>query len=458
METKVLVKDELKEEKIWRLIIKYSVPAILAMMVTSLYNTVDRAFIGSMKDVGALAISGLGVTMPILTILGAFCVGLAVGGSTNIAIKLGEGNKEEAEKALGNTIAIELLVGIVMMSISIFFLEDILYIFGASNDTIKYSMDYMSVIMYGTWFNLPGFAMNSAIRADGNPKFASKMMIIACLFNLILDPIFIFGFGMGIKGAALGTVICQLVICLWSGYYFTFGKSNLKLKLKNIKIESKIIKGILVIAITPFCMELASGFIHLITNKVLKVYGGDLAIGAMTAITSINLLFLMPVYGISQGMQTIIAYNYGAKQFERAKKALLIGIVAATIVLSFGIFAILLFPKLFIGIFTKDAILTDLALNGIYIYSLTLPAIGICILGTVYFQSIGSAKKSIVLSLLRQVIVFIPLILIVPKYFGLNGVWAAQPLADLVSMIIIGLFLIKELNIVNYRVKNKRSY
>lgn len=444
METKVLVKDELKEEKIWRLIIKYSVPAILAMMVTSLYNTVDRAFIGSMKDVGALAISGLGVTMPILTILGAFCVGLAVGGSTNIAIKLGEGNKEEAEKALGNTIAIELLVGIVMMSISIFFLEDILYIFGASNDTIKYSMDYMSVIMYGTWFNLPGFAMNSAIRADGNPKFASKMMIIACLFNLILDPIFIFGFGMGIKGAALGTVICQLVICLWSGYYFTFGKSNLKLKLKNIKIESKIIKGILVIAITPFCMELASGFIHLITNKVLKVYGGDLAIGAMTAITSINLLFLMPVYGISQGMQTIIAYNYGAKQFERAKKALLIGIVAATIVLSFGIFAILLFPKLFIGIFTKDAILTDLALNGIYIYSLTLPAIGICILGTVYFQSIGSAKKSIVLSLLRQVIVFIPLILIVPKYFGLNGVWAAQPLADVVSMIIIGLFLIKE--------------
>ena len=444
METKVLVKDELKEEKIWRLIIKYSVPAILAMMVTSLYNTVDRAFIGSMKDVGALAISGLGVTMPILTILGAFCVGLAVGGSTNIAIKLGEGNKEEAEKALGNTIAIELLVGIVMMSISIFFLEDILYIFGASNDTIKYSMDYISVIMYGTWFNLPGFAMNSAIRADGNPKFASKMMIIACLFNLILDPIFIFGFGMGIKGAALGTVICQLVICLWSGYYFTFGKSNLKLKLKNIKIESKIIKGILVIAITPFCMELASGFIHLITNKVLKVYGGDLAIGAMTAITSINLLFLMPVYGISQGMQTIIAYNYGAKQFERAKKALLIGIVAATIVLSFGIFAILLFPKLFIGIFTKDAILTDLALNGIYIYSLTLPAIGICILGTVYFQSIGSAKKSIVLSLLRQVIVFIPLILVVPKYFGLNGVWAAQPLADLVSMIIIGLFLIKE--------------
>ena len=444
MESQAVIKDELKEEKIWRLIIKYSVPAILAMMVTSLYNTVDRAFIGSMKDVGALAISGLGVTMPILTILGAFCVGLAVGGSTNIAIKLGEGNKKEAEKSLGNTVAIELLVGIVMMIISIFYLEDILYFFGASNDTIKYSMDYMSVIMCGAWFNLPGFAMNSAIRAEGNPKFASNMMIIGCLLNLILDPIFIFGFDMGIKGAALGTVICQLVICLWSGYYFTLGKSNLKLKLKNIKIESKIIKGIVVIALTPFCMELASGFIHLITNKVLKLYGGDLAIGAMTAITSINLLFLMPVYGISQGMQTIIAYNYGAKQFDRAKKALSIGILGAAGILSFGLIAILLFPKHFISIFTKDARLMELALNGISIYSLTLPAIGICILGTVYFQSIGSAKKSIILSLLRQVIVFIPLILIVPKYFGLNGVWAAQPLADIVSMIIIVLFLIKE--------------
>ena len=444
MESQAVIKDELKEDKIWRLIVKYSVPAILAMMVTSLYNTVDRAFIGSMKDVGALAISGLGVTMPILTILGSFCVGLAVGGSTNIAIKLGEGNKKEAEKSLGNTVAIELLVGIVMMIISIFYLEDILYFFGASNDTIKYSMDYMSVIMCGAWFNLPGFAMNSAIRAEGNPKFASNMMIIGCLLNLILDPIFIFGFGMGIKGAALGTVICQLVICLWSGYYFTSGKSNLKLKLKNIKIESKIIKGIVVIALTPFCMELASGFIHLITNKVLKLYGGDLAIGAMTAITSINLLFLMPVYGISQGMQTIIAYNYGAKQFDRAKKALSIGILGAAGILSFGLIAILLFPKHFISIFTKDARLMELALNGISIYSLTLPAIGICILGTVYFQSIGSAKKSIVLSLLRQVIVFIPLILIVPKYFGLNGVWAAQPLADIVSMIIIGLFLIKE--------------
>ena len=451
MTSKIETTNELRDDKVLRLVIKYSIPAILAMMVTSLYNTVDRAFIGSMKDVGALAISGLGVTMPFMTILGAFCVGLAVGGSTNIAIKLGEGNKEEAEKALGNTFAIELFVGIAMMIISAFFLEDILYFFGASSDTIKYSMDYMSVIMCGAWFNLPGFAMNSAIRGEGNPKLASKMMITSCLLNLILDPIFIFGFGMGIKGAALGTVICQLVICLWSTYYFTKGKSNLKLRLKNIRIESKIIKGILVIALTQFCMELSAGFIHLITNKVLKLYGGDLAIGAMTAITSINLLFYMPVFGISQGMQTIIAYNYGAKQFDRAKKALSIGMIGAIGILSLGLIATRLFPEILIGIFTKDATLMELALNGISIYSLTLPAVGICILGAVYFQSIGNAKMSIVLSLLWQVIVFIALILLIPKLLGLNGVWAAQPLADIISTLIIVGFLIKEFKVDSVR-------
>lgn len=437
--------NDLRDERIGKLLLKYSIPAILAMMVTSLYNTVDRAFIGSMEGIGALAISGLGVTMPLFTILGAFCVAIAVGGSTNIAIKLGEGNKEDAEKILGSTVAIEILVALVMLIVSVFFLEDILYLFGASNDTIKYAMDYMSVIMFGAWFNLPGFAMNSAIRAEGNPKFAANMMIVSCLLNLVLDPIFIFGFNMGIKGAAIGTIICQLLICVWSGYYFTLGKSSLKLRLKNIRVESRLWKAIIIIALTPFFMELAAGFIHLITNRVLKVYGGDLAIGAMTTITSINLLFLMPVFGISQGMQTIIAYNHGAKQYDRARKTISIALVGATIVLAFGLLVTRLWPEQLISIFTKDNELTRLALNGISIYSLTLPTIGISILGTVYFQSIGSAKKSMVFSLLRQVIIFIPIILVVPNMYGLNGVWISQPIADIGAMLIVGAFLIKEL-------------
>ena len=437
----------LKEEKISKLLLKYSVPAILAMMVASLYNTVDRAFIGSIKDVGSLAISGLGVTMPLFTILGAFCVAIAVGGSTNISIKLGEGNKEEAEKILGNTFLLELIVGISIMVIGTIFLEDILYIFGASNDTLKYAKEYMSVILFGAWFNLPGFALNSAIRADGRPKLAANMMIVSCILNLILDPIFIFCFDMGIQGAAIGTIICQLVICIWSMHYFTRGKSNLKLKVKNIKIKFNILKPIIVIALTPFFMELASGSIHLVTNRVLKIYGGDLSIGAMAAITSICLMFLMPVFGLSQGMQTIIAYNYGAKEYDRARKALFSAIIAGTIILTLGFVLIKIYPEKFIGIFTNDDKLISLALNGIKIYSITLPIIGISILGTVYFQSIGSAKVSMVLGLLRQVIILIPVILVVPKIYGLDGVWMSQPIADLGAMIVVGLFLIRDIKI-----------
>ena len=439
----------LKEEKISKLLLKYSVPAILAMMVTSLYNTVDRAFIGAIKDVGALALSGLGVTMPLFTILGAFCVAIAIGGSTNISIKLGEGNKEDAEKILGNTFALEFVVAIAIILIGVFFLDDILYLFGASKDTITYARDYMSVIFAGAWFNLPGFSLNSAIRAEGNPKLASKMMIVTCLLNLILDPIFIFVFDMGIKGAALGTVICQLTICLWSLHYFTIGKSNLKLKLKNIRLDKKFIKIIVIIALTPLFMELAAGFIHLVTNRVLQVYGGDLAIGAMTAVTSISLMFLMPVFGLSQGMQTIIAYNYGAKQIDRAKKTLLMAIVAATGLLTVGCILIQMFPEFFVSIFTKDKDLMNLAVNGININLITLPTIGISILGAVYFQCIGRAKLSMILSILRQVIILIPVILVVPKIFGLNGVWFSQPIADIGAMIIISFFLVREFKVKN---------
>ena len=434
----------LRHENISKLLLKYSVPAILAMMVTSLYNTVDRAFIGSMKNVGALAISGLGITMPLFTILGAFCVGIAVGGSTNVSIKLGEGNKEEAEKIIGSTFALEFAVGMIMVLVGIFFLDDILYSFGASNSTIKYARDYMSVIFAGAWFNLPGFALNSCIRGEGNPKLAAKMMITACILNLILDPIFIFGLDLGIKGAAIGTVISQLFIFIWSTYYFTLGKSNLKLKLKNIRLNSKLIKLILSISITPFFMELAAGSIHLVTNKILKIYGGDLSIGAMTSVTSISLMFLMPIFGLSQGMQTIIAYNYGAKQEKRARKTLFVGMLYGTIFLTIGFVLVKLVPEFFVGIFTKDKILMEMAIEGININLVTLPIVGISVLGSVYFQSIGEAKKSTVLSLLRQVIILIPVIIIVPKIYGLKGVWASQPISDFLAMFVVGIFLYKE--------------
>ena len=437
--------EVLKTEKVGILLLKYSIPSILSMMITSLYNTVDRAFIGSIKDIGALAISGLGVTMPLFTILGAFCVSIAVGGSTNISIKLGEDNKVEAEKILGNMVLLEFVVGILIAFLGNLFLDDILYIFGASNSTIIYARDYMSVIFAGAFFNLPGFALNSAIRGEGNPKLSAKIMISSCILNLILDPIFIFKFNMGIKGAAIATVICQLFVFILSISYFIRGKSNLKLKLENIRIQNRFLKIIVLVGMTQFFMELASGFIHLFTNKILKIYGGDLSIGAMTIITSIVLMFLMPIYGISQGMQTIIAYNYGAGERNRVKKTLLLAILSSIIILTLGLILIQFFPESFIKIFTDDKNLTNLANEGLKINSITLPTIGVSILGAVYFQIIGESKISIFLSLLRQVILLIPILTLLPKIYGLNGVWISQPVADIISMIIVILFLFNKL-------------
>ena len=436
--------EALRHDKISKLLVKYSIPAILAMMVTSLYNTVDRAFIGSIEGVGALAISGLGVTMPIFTIIVGFGVLIAVGGSTNISIKLGAKEKDNAEKVLGNTLMLAIIISIVIMIIGTLFIDKILYLFGASEDTITYARDYIGVIFLGTPFNLIAFCLNNAIRAEGNPKLAAKTMIVGCILNLILDPIFIFVLGLGIKGAAIATVLSQIVISSWVLSYFFTNKSSLELKKENLKFDYKIVKIIIAVGMAPFLMEMATGLMHVITNNSLKAYGGDFAIGAMTAVTSISLLFMMPVFGLSQGMQTIIAYNYGAKQYDRSKKALKLAIICAVIILSTGFILIKIFPEFFIGIFNKDKELTKLAIKGINMNLFTLPIAAIAIIGPLYFQCIGKAKQSMFLILLRQFIVLIPLILILPKFLNLNGVWLAQPISDIISVIIVLIFLNKE--------------
>lgn len=436
--------ESLRYESISNLLIKYSVPAILAMMVTSLYNTVDRAFIGSIEGVGALAISGLGVTMPIFTIIVGFGVLIAVGGSTNISIKLGEQDKENAEKVLGNTLMLAIIISLIVVIVGILFIDKILYLFGASEHTISYARDYIGVIFLGTPFNLIAFCLNSAIRAEGNPKLAAKTMIVGCILNVILDPMFIFVFGLGIKGAAIATVLCQIIISIWVLSYFLRKKSSVELKKSNIKMDFKIVKVIISVGLAPFLMEMATGLIHVISNNALKVYGGDFAIGAMTCVTSIYLLFMMPVFGLSQGMQTIIAYNYGAKQYDRSKKALILAIITAIFILTTGFILIKVFPEFFISIFNKDKSLIDLAKKGININLFAMPIVSIAIIGPVYFQSIGKVKQSMFLTLLRQFIILVPLILTLPRILGLDGVWISQPIADIMAAIIVSLFLFKE--------------
>ena len=402
--------ENLAKDNISKLLVKYSIPAILAMLVTCLYNTVDRAFIGSMDGVGAYAISGLGVTMPLFTLIGAFGVAVSVGGSTNISIKLGAKDKEEAERLLGNTFALELLGGFVIMVLGLVFIDQILYAFGASAKTLPYAKDYMGVILLGAVVNLSGFSLNGAIRADGRPKLAATIMIVCSLLNLVFDPLFIFYFGFGIKGAAIGTVICQLINFIWTTYYFTKGNSNLKLRLKNIRLKKEAVIAILTISIT-----------------------------------SINLMFLMPIYGLSQGMQTLIAYNFGAKEYERTKKILLQGMFAAFVFLFGGFLLTRFFPNMFVNIFTKDAVLEKICLDGMKIYLMTLPLLGVCVLGPIYFQSIGKIKQSMFLTLLRQVILFIPIISVVPRFMEMKGVWMSQPIADILAAIIITVFLVREI-------------
>lgn len=436
--------EALRHEKIWILLFRYSIPAIIAMMVTSLYNVVDRAFIGSMEGIGSIAIAGLGVTMPVFTLIIAFGMLISVGASTRLSIKLGERNKEEAEKILGNALTLSIIISLIITVLGLVFLEEILFILGASKDSISYAKDYMSVILVGSIFNLVAFSLNNAIRAEGNPKLAARTMIVGCVLNLILDPIFIFVFDLGIKGAAIATVLCQVVVCIWVTKYFIRGKSNLKLKKCNLKLDKDIVKNVFAIGMTPFAMEVAISITHMFTNNSLKAYGGDLAIGAMTALTSILLMFMMPVFGLNQGMQTIISYNYGAKQYERAKKTLILSIIVSIVILSFGFLVVQVFPEVFVGIFNKDSDLMEIAVRGININLITLPIMGISIVGPVYFQCISKVKHSMFLTLLRQFILFIPLIIVLPIQFNLDGVWLAQPIADFIAMIIVLLFLKRE--------------
>lgn len=444
----------LGNDSIGKLLIKYSIPAIIGMMVNGLYNVVDRIFIGNIPDIGPLAITGLGVTMPIMTIILAFGMLIGIGTTTNISIKLGEGKKEEAQKLIGNAMTLSILIGIILTIVGILFADKILTLFGASESTLIYAKDYINVILIGTVVNLLSFSLNHSIRADGSPKVAAGIMIIGCLTNIILDALFIFKFNMGIKGAAVATITSQALTAMMTVLYYTTGKSNLKFSKENLILDKKLVVGVFAIGLSPFAMQLAASMVQIISNNSLRIYGGDLAIGAMTTISSISMIFLMPIFGINQGSQPIIGFNYGAKKYDRSKKAYLASLSAATIILCIGTLIVQLFPETIIGLFNKDEELMNISVKGIRIYLLMLPIIGVSVTGTNYIQSIGKAKIAMLLSLLRQVILLIPAIMLLPKLFELQGVWMAQPFADFISTLITAAILIKELK--SYKLINKK--
>ena len=434
----------LGEAPIGKLLLQYSVPAIIGMIVNALYNIVDRMFIGNIPNIGSLAITGVGITMPIMTIILAFGMLIGIGATANISLNLGKGNRPTAEKLLGNAFTLSIIVGLAIAIVGTICANPILNLFGASENTLFYAKEYLNIILLGCTFNILSFSLNSTVRADGNPKMSSLTMVIGCGINIILDYVFIFIFNLGVKGAALATIISQAITFFIILYYYTIGNSNLKLKVENFKLKKHLVTMTFAIGIAPFATQIANSLVQVIANNALKTYGSDLAIGAMTVISSLNIVFMMPIFGINQGCQPIIGFNYGAKKYKRAKETFKYATMAACVICIIGFTIIQCFPTQIISLFNNDPKLTNLAMRGIRIYLLMMPIVGINIVATSYYQSIGKAKVSMFVSLLRQVILLIPFTIILPKFIGLDGVWAAGACADSLSVIITLILLRKE--------------
>jgi putative MATE family efflux protein len=431
--------DTLITMPVGRLLLKFSLPAIGGMIVNSLYNLVDRIFVGR---IGGLAMTGIGLSLPFIMLLSAVSSLVGIGASAIISIKLGEDKKDEAQGLLGN--ALTLLIGLMLLMtlLGLFFKVPILKAFGASDATLPYALDYMTIILYGAIFQGIGTGLVNVVRAAGHPVKSMMIIILGTLLNIILDPILIFTFNMGISGAALATIIAQLVTTFLIISHFLSEKSQLKIEKENLKLHLVTIKSILSIGFAPFAMQLASVIVSTISNNALKTHGGDVAIGAMTIVNSVMVLFLMSAMGVTQGAAPIIGFNYGAKRFDRVKQVLKLELVAVTLICTFTFILVQAYPVILSSIFTNEPDLISTASSGMRLFLLMLPLISTQIVGASYFQAIGEAKKATFLGLLRQVFLLIPLLLILPYLFGLNGVWGAGALSDFISSI-IAIFTLK---------------
>ena len=424
----------LETEPVGSLLTKYALPAIIAMTAVSLYNMVDSIFIG--RGVGAMAISGLAITFPFMNIAAAFGALVGVGASTIVSVRLGQKNYGAAQQVLGNVVCMNIVIGGVFTLVSLIFIDPILYFFGAGEQTIGYARDYIVIILSGNIITHLYLGLNSVLRSSGHPIQAMMMTVTTVVLNTALDPLFIFVFGWGIQGAAVATVLSQCVTLMWLLILFSDKKRLLHFRKGMLKPRIGIIKDILAIGMAPFLMHLASCMIVILINNGLKRYGGDLAIGAYGIVNRFAFMFLMIVMGLNQGMQPNVGYNYGARQINRVQKAFRLTVFFATLVTTFAFLLAQLKPEWIARVFTTDEELIRLSVYGMRISVMVFPLIGAQMVITHFFQSIGMAKKAIFLSLIRQVIVLIPCLLIMPKLFGIAGIWMSMPVSDTVSALV----------------------
>ena len=435
--------NELGVESIGKLLLKFSIPAVIGMLVNVLYSIVDRIFVG--KYVGELQLSGVAVTFPITNVIMAFGMLAGIGAGAVVSIKLGQNKKAEAEEVLGNAFTLLILFSVVLTILGLIFINPILTILGASPKIMVYSKQFALIIIAGLTFQTISMGLNALIRAEGNPKIAMITMLIGALLNLIINPTLIFIFHLGVRGSALSTVISLFVSTAWTLTYYFKGNSLLKIRKEHLRLKLSVVKEIISIGMSPFAMQIAASLVTVTFNLTLKKYGGDLAIGAMAVVNSIAMLILMPVVGINQGAQPIIGYNYGAKEFNRVKRTFKYATIAATTITTLGFLIVELFPIQIIKVFNSgDIDSLNMGAEGLRIFLVFLPILGAAIVGANLFQAIAKAKIAMLLSLLRQVIVLIPMIIILPYFFKLTGVWMAQSVSDLISTLITFYVVIKE--------------
>lgn len=434
---------ELENMPIGRLIMKYYWPAFVGVVANSLYNIVDRIFIG--QGVGAEALSGITTVFPIMIIIMAFGMMVGIGGGVKLSIFLGKKRHLTAEKVLGNVLLLSIIISLALTILGFIVKKPILELFGATQVTMDYANDYLNIILFGIVFQTVGFSLNNLIRAEGNARIAMVSMLITAGINIPLDWLFIIKFGWGVKGAAWATIISMTILAAWVLRHFTHKHSVVKLKMANLRYDPFIVKGIIAIGMAPFFMQFANSFVQGIFNTQLIKFGGDLAVGAFGIINSVMTLIIMSIIALNMASQPIIGYNFGAKNISRVRQTISYGMIAATVIASISWVIVELFPAPIIHLFNDESEeLRRLGVEGLRMFSVMLPVIGFQTVIGNYYQSVGKAKTAAFLSLLRQVIILTPLLFILPKSYGLTGIWIAAPISDVISAIIVGSIMIFE--------------
>ena len=432
---------ELGTKPVGRLLMQYALPAIVAMVAASLYNMVDSIFIG--QGVGALAIAGLAITFPFMNLSAAFGAAVGVGSCTFISMKLGQRDYAIANKILGNCMMLNIVVGVCFGGICLLFLDPILRFFGASDNTLPYAKDYMQIILLGNVFTHLYFGLNAVLRSASKPHHAMYATIFTVVFNTILDPIFIFGLHLGIRGAAFATVISQVTALSWQWKLFSNKNELLHFDYSLFRLDKPIVKNIIGIGISPFAMNACSCLVVIFVNTCLMKHGGDLAVGAYGIANRIGFVFVIVAMGVNQGMQPIAGYNYGAQNYDRLRKVVKLAISCATIVCTVGFLVAMFAAHPCARLFTKDESLMNLASTAIRMMMMMFPIVGFQIVVTSFFQSIGKAKVSMFLSLSRQLLFLVPALAIFSEIWGLWGIWSAMPFSDALASIVAAVMMKK---------------